>query len=122
MQNQVELEPQPGAPEGEGGEVPEGNADKDAKQKYTYTRRPSSEKLDPSVAYKNVHGEGEWGSGDAGYKVPKTPGERMKYVFIPAQSKVFISAILNIYALSLFHLSRKNVPYKYKFRRNWGDF
>lgn len=89
MKNQLELEPQPGASEGEG--VPEVDAlnrenegerappaDKDAKQKYTYTRTPPKEKQDPSVAYKDVHGDTEWGVGDAGYKVPKTPGERMR--------------------------------------------
>ncbi|CAL1694339.1 unnamed protein product [Somion occarium] len=36
----------------------------------------------------------EWGSGDGGYKPPKNPSDRM----------------------------RKNLPYKYKFRRTWGDF
>ncbi|KAH8110604.1 hypothetical protein DFH11DRAFT_1690686 [Phellopilus nigrolimitatus] len=62
------------------------------------TRQPSPEKLDPEVRFENAQKDGEehgeWGVGDKGYKVPKTPGERM----------------------------RKNVPYKYKFRRNWGDF
>ncbi|THH03834.1 hypothetical protein EW145_g5967 [Phellinidium pouzarii] len=62
------------------------------------TRQTPPEKLDPSVRYGSAGEEskehGEWGAGDKGYKVPSTPGERM----------------------------RKNVPYKYKFRRNWGDF
>ncbi|KAI5120783.1 hypothetical protein M0805_002410 [Coniferiporia weirii] len=62
------------------------------------TRQPPPDKIDPSVRFENAQQEsqehGDWGEGDKGYKVPKTPGERM----------------------------RKNVPYKYKFRRNWGDF
>jgi len=36
----------------------------------------------------------EWGTGDAGYKPPTAPADRF----------------------------RKNLPYKYKFRRAWGDF
>jgi len=36
----------------------------------------------------------EWGQGYNGYARPKTPADKM----------------------------RKNLPYKYKFRRNWGDF
>ncbi|KAL5533741.1 hypothetical protein ACEPAG_201 [Sanghuangporus baumii] len=68
-------------------------------QKPKPTTRPANpEKLDPAVRYGDAEKEseefGEWGTGDKGYKVPSTPGERL----------------------------RKNVPYKYKFRRNWGDF
>ncbi|EGO31141.1 hypothetical protein SERLADRAFT_455850 [Serpula lacrymans var. lacrymans S7.9] len=66
------------------------------------TRGTPPEKLDPNVRYKDIDKEGEtqadWGTGDDGYKQPKSPVEKM----------------------------RKNLPYKermqYKFRRSWGDF
>ncbi|KIK97673.1 hypothetical protein PAXRUDRAFT_824669 [Paxillus rubicundulus Ve08.2h10] len=55
-------------------------------------------KQDPSVKYRDIakekENQSEWGTGEQGYKQPKSPGEKM----------------------------RKNLPYKYKFRRNWGDF
>ncbi|KAF7783987.1 hypothetical protein Agabi119p4_152 [Agaricus bisporus var. burnettii] len=53
------------------------------------------EKQDPSVKYagEKPHGE-EWGTGDQGYKSPRDASDKL----------------------------RKNLPYKYKFRRNWGDF
>jgi len=61
-------------------------------------RQTPPEKQEPQVKYRNAKEESnrhaEWGTGEEGYKIPTTPGERM----------------------------RKNVPYKYKFRRNWGDF
>jgi len=53
---------------------------------------------DPLVKFKNAQSEGarkgEWGTGEDGYKPPTEVGDKM----------------------------RKNLPYKYKFRRNWGDF
>jgi hypothetical protein len=59
------------------------------------TRVTPPEKQDPSVKYQAVRDrKAEWGEGTDGYKAPKEPVDRM----------------------------RKNVPYKYKFRRNWGDF
>jgi hypothetical protein len=62
------------------------------------TRVTPPEKQDPAVRYKDASKEGarqaEWGSGDAGYKPPSSASDKM----------------------------RKNLPYKYKFRRNWGDF
>ncbi|KAI4522075.1 hypothetical protein K525DRAFT_223637 [Schizophyllum commune Loenen D] len=61
-------------------------------------RVPPPEKQDPAVRFANAKGEadrlGEWGAGDEGYKPPVNPSEKM----------------------------RKNLPYKYKFRRSWGDF
>lgn len=61
-------------------------------------RQTPPEKKDPAERFQDAKKEsskhGEWGTGDGGYNRPATPGERM----------------------------RKNVPYKYKFRRNWGDF
>jgi len=56
------------------------------------------EKMDPATRFKDAKSKGalkgEWGSGEAGYKAP-----------IDASDKL-----------------RRNLPYKYKFRRNWGDF
>jgi len=67
-----------------------------AKPKVTRVQPP--EKQDPSIKYKGAKHEaekkGEWGSGSDGYKPPTKPGDKM----------------------------RKNLPYKYKLRRNWGDF
>ncbi|EJC98756.1 uncharacterized protein FOMMEDRAFT_136940 [Fomitiporia mediterranea MF3/22] len=72
--------------------------EKAQQQKPRPTRPVDPEKLDPAVrfggAVKEGEAHGEWGTGEKGYKVPQSPSERM----------------------------RKNVPYKYKFRRNWGDF
>ncbi|KAJ8582096.1 hypothetical protein M405DRAFT_831288 [Rhizopogon salebrosus TDB-379] len=62
------------------------------------TRGVPPEKQDPVIKYKDIGKESgsqsEWGTGEQGYKQPNTPVEKM----------------------------RKNLPYKYKFRRNWGDF
>jgi len=67
-----------------------------AKPKVTRVTPP--EKQDPSIKFKNAKNEadrkGEWGTGSEGYKPPTNAGDKM----------------------------RKNLPYKYKFRRNWGDF
>jgi hypothetical protein len=67
-----------------------------AKPKVTRVTPP--EKQDPSVKFNSAKAEaekkGEWGSGSEGYKPPTKPGDKM----------------------------RKNLPYKYKLRRNWGDF
>ncbi|TFK70448.1 hypothetical protein BDN72DRAFT_818780 [Pluteus cervinus] len=56
------------------------------------------EKEEPAVKFKDASSEGrakaEWGTGEDGYKAPKAPADKM----------------------------RKNLPYKYKFKRNWGDF
>jgi nucleobindin len=70
----------------------------DSAAKPKVTRVTPPEKQDPSVKYKGAKVEGvkkgEWGSGSDGYKPPTKPGDKM----------------------------RKNLPYKYKLRRNWGDF
>jgi len=62
------------------------------------TRVPPPEKQEPSIKYKGAKSEGdrkgEWGTGQEGYKPPTNPSDKM----------------------------RKNLPYKYKFKRNWGDF
>jgi len=58
-------------------------------------RMPPPEKQDPAVKYAaEKPNREEWGAGEQGYKTPKDASDRM----------------------------RKNLPYKYKFRRNWGDF
>ncbi|KAF8481004.1 hypothetical protein DFH94DRAFT_437957 [Russula ochroleuca] len=63
-----------------------------------FERQIPPEQQDPAVRFRRAKADseahGEWGSGDSGYKAPNTPSEKM----------------------------RKNLPYKYKFRRNWGDF
>ncbi|KAI0286850.1 hypothetical protein BGY98DRAFT_1182721 [Russula aff. rugulosa BPL654] len=63
-----------------------------------YERKTPLEEQDPATRFSRAKSEseahGDWGSGEGGYKAPTTPGERM----------------------------RKNLPYKYKFRRSWGDF
>ncbi|QRV94909.1 calcium binding protein [Ceratobasidium sp. AG-Ba] len=64
--------------------------------KYTYTRA----RKDGQVSGQHDEWKGQaavkdaWGSGEAGYKRPKEPSDRL----------------------------RKNVPYKYKFKKTWGDF
>lgn len=67
-------------------------------QKPKVTRVPPPEKQAPNIKYKGAKSEGdrkgEWGTGSEGYKPPTNPSDKM----------------------------RKNLPYKYKFRRNWGDF
>ncbi|KZV80682.1 hypothetical protein EXIGLDRAFT_732473 [Exidia glandulosa HHB12029] len=68
------------------------------RQKPKIVRQPPPEKQNPTERFKTARGESQekaqWGEGDDGFKRPKTPADRM----------------------------RKNVPYKYKFKRNWGDF
>ncbi|KDQ15545.1 hypothetical protein BOTBODRAFT_31440 [Botryobasidium botryosum FD-172 SS1] len=53
---------------------------------------------DPQTKYEGAKEEAttkpEWGQGNEGFQRPKTPAEKL----------------------------RRNVPYKYKFRRSWGDF
>ncbi|KAF8588313.1 hypothetical protein K439DRAFT_1406361 [Ramaria rubella] len=62
------------------------------------SRETPPEKQPPEIRYGKAATEGrnkdEWGQGSDGYKSPRTPADKM----------------------------RKNLPYKYKFRRNWGDF
>ncbi|KAF8899263.1 hypothetical protein BD779DRAFT_1487804, partial [Infundibulicybe gibba] len=62
------------------------------------TRVTPPEKQAPEQKYRGAQFEpnakGEWGTGERGYKPPRDPSDKM----------------------------RKNLPYKYKFRRNWGDF
>ncbi|GJJ13161.1 hypothetical protein Clacol_007412 [Clathrus columnatus] len=61
-------------------------------------RETPPEKLPPEVKFQKAALEGrnkdEWGQGTEGYSRPRTAADKM----------------------------RKNLPYKYKFRRSWGDF
>ena len=49
-----------------------------------FTRTPDPEKMDPIERFKKARAAGadaeEWGQGEAGYKTPKSPADRMKYV------------------------------------------
>jgi hypothetical protein len=58
------------------------------------TRLPPPEKQDPAVKYKDASKEGakkdEWGSGDAGYKPPTSPSEKMRKN-LPYKVKPFVS-------------------------------
>ncbi|KAJ3877890.1 precursor to secretory protein Ssp120 [Lentinula edodes] len=62
------------------------------------TRVTPPEKQDPAVKFRDAKAQAEakgaWGDGSDGYSPPIDPGDKM----------------------------RKNLPYKFKFRRNWGDF
>ncbi|KAF8346869.1 precursor to secretory protein Ssp120 [Amanita rubescens] len=62
------------------------------------TRVTPPEKQEPSVKFKDAEAaaknKDDWGAGNGGYVAPREPSDRL----------------------------RKNLPYKYKFRRNWGDF
>lgn len=67
-----------------------------------YTRsKPDSD--DPAVRYQSAKAGGQWGEGDAGYKPPKSPSDRLKCVFFPVD--VCVLLISAVYC-------RKNVPYK----------
>ncbi|KAF9524083.1 hypothetical protein CPB83DRAFT_861855 [Crepidotus variabilis] len=73
-------------------------ADKVPPSPKPIVRTPPPEAQDPEIKFQHAQSEGakkgEWGTGEAGYKPPKDAGDKL----------------------------RKNLPYKYKFRRNWGDF
>ncbi|KAG9105179.1 hypothetical protein FRC07_009536 [Ceratobasidium sp. 392] len=62
--------------------------------KYTYTRAPKDAQVPLDDLKRDAAGKDAWGTGQAGFKRPKEAADRL----------------------------RKNVPYKYKFKRNWGDF
>ncbi|KAI0031254.1 hypothetical protein K488DRAFT_52491 [Vararia minispora EC-137] len=67
------------------------------KQPPRKVRKPV-EDIDPAVRFREAKAESEklgtWGEGEGGFRPPSTPNEKM----------------------------RKNLPYKYKFRKAWGDF
>ncbi|RXW23037.1 hypothetical protein EST38_g2798 [Candolleomyces aberdarensis] len=84
-------------------ETPAAAGDSAEPAKPRVTRVTPPEKQDPAVKYADAkqksESNAEWGSGQAGYKPPAKPEEKM----------------------------RRGLPYKssrmqYKFRRNWGDF
>lgn len=69
-------------------------------------RQPPPEQIDPAVRYKDLSKDeaSEWGSGEAGYRVPRSPAEKLGCVII--FSSFFLFADMeNSY-------SSRNVPYK----------
>jgi hypothetical protein len=50
------------------------------------TRHSDFEKMDPIERFKKARAAGgsadEWGQGEGGYKPPRTPSDRLKYVFV----------------------------------------
>jgi Ca2+-binding EF-hand superfamily protein len=94
-----DIDPQVHVSSGDGGPPSESDKAKEAAStKPKITRLTPPEKQEPAVKYKDASmqrdKQAEWGSGDDGYKSPTSPSDKM----------------------------RKNLPYKYKFRRSWGDF
>jgi hypothetical protein len=83
------------------------------------TRLTPPEKQDPAVKFKDASKESanqaEWGSGDAGYKPPSSPSDKMRKNL---PYKVKFTVLLSL------HLSDADIQERmqYKFRRNWGDF
>jgi len=82
--------------EPQAGDLSEQQTSSAAKPKFT--REVPPEEQEPAERYADAlrdrESQPEWGQGKEGYKRPKTPSDKM----------------------------RRNLPYKYKFRRNWGDF
>lgn len=65
------------------------------------TRPANPEKLDPEVKYGDAAKEseefGEWGTGDKGYKVPSTPGERLRSAWLISFSyPVFLELMVDV--------------------------
>ncbi|KAI0081168.1 hypothetical protein K474DRAFT_1657029 [Panus rudis PR-1116 ss-1] len=67
-------------------------ADQAAAPKFTKT--PPVDPVERLAKAKAASAGEEWGTGESGYKPPRDPSDRLK----------------------------RNLPYKYKFRRTWGDF
>ena len=69
-------------------------------------QRPPKVEQEPSVKYADARRQSgssdEWGTGDSGYKIPKTPSDRMRYVFMSFQLTMLLIGLR----------IRKNVPYK----------
>ena len=64
-------------------------------------REVPPEKQDPALRFRKAKEEGmvsdEWGVGDGGYKIPKTPGERMrKNVPYKVSSTMFYETIMEL--------------------------
>ncbi|CAE6428497.1 unnamed protein product [Rhizoctonia solani] len=80
------------APSGE----PDAESELKPSPKYTYTRarKDGMAPGQPDEWKRDAEGKDAWGQGESGYKRPKEASDKL----------------------------RKNLPYKYKFKRNWGDF
>jgi hypothetical protein len=91
-------------------------------QKPKLTRVTPPEKQDPEVRYGGAKEESrnraEWGSGDEGFKTPKTPAERLRKN-VPYKVNCPLS---NPQSVACQSLIKKNSRMQYKFRRTWGDF
>ena len=77
--------------------------------KPKYTRVPPPEKQEPSIKFKEAEREAksteEWGSGEAGYKVPREASKRMRFVFLSQTST-------SQFSMNVIHSFRRNLPYK----------
>lgn len=97
------------------------------------------ERLDPSVRYQSIGkdsaGQSEWGTGEQGYKQPKSPAERLRWASA-LQNHSPATLILYLFQekcalqgkhqhLSLWYtreITHGKDRVQYKFRRSWGDF
>lgn len=72
----------PVRPPSEGHQEPMDASHAEAAPKPKITRGVPPERLDPSVRYKSIGkdsaGQAEWGTGEQGYKQPKSPAERLR--------------------------------------------
>ena len=94
-------------------------------------------KQDPAVKYKNIDKEkenqSEWGTGEQGYKQPKSPAEKMRSVFL-SQRDLYMLIVISQEkpAIQGTRISSDSAGRRwtanaqermqYKFRRSWGDF
>ena len=99
--------------------------DPDAQPKgQKVTRVPPPEKQEPEVRYGGAKEESknkaEWGSGDEGFKTPKTPAERLRKN-VPYK----VSCPLSTFQPPICPMpiaDKQNSRMQYKFKRTWGDF
>ena len=91
-------------------------------KKPKVTRVTPPEKQDPEVRYGGAKEESkdrpEWGSGDEGFKTPKTPAERLRKN-VPYKVNCLLSYPKS-FCMPI--ADEKNSRMQYKFRRTWGDF
>ena len=91
-------------------------------KKPRITRVTPPEKQDPEVRYGGAKEESkdrpEWGSGDEGFKAPKTPVERLRKN-VPYKVNRSLP-YPNFFCMPI--ADEKNSRMQYKFRRTWGDF
>ena len=96
-----------------------------ANAKKPITRVTPPEKLDPSIKYAEAKLKGsqgsEWGTGDAGYKAPKKPEEKLRKN-VPYKVSIPIHSLPLLCLPAMTAKLIQNSRMQYKFRRNWGDF